>query len=230
MSDPHHPITFHGARLIARADGALHWPEQDTLIVADLHLGKPERLARRGGGLIPPYGDAETLARLRRALQETGAGRVIVLGDGFDDPSACLVEADRNMLASLAAGRGWVWVAGNHDPMGAINAAAFGSQVDALSLGSLGLRHIAQPGTEAGPVVSGHFHPAVRLAGRRHPAFLIGDQHLILPAFGAYTGGLDADDAALMALVPQGWAVLTGPRALVVPWPLPEPRARRRMG
>ncbi len=235
MSGPHHhPFSFHGARLIARADGALHWPCQDTLIVADLHLGKPERLARRGGALIPPYGDAETLARLTRALHETGAVRVIVLGDGFDDPQARLADDDCTALGALTAGREWIWVAGNHDPSGARNVARFGKQIGKMVLGPLRLRHNAQAGIAAGVgsehVISGHFHPAVRLAGRRRPAFLIGTQHLILPAFGAYTGGLDADDPALMALVPRGQAVLTGPRALVVPWPLPAPRARRRVG
>lgn len=226
MNDTRHcRLAFHGATLLARADGALHWPEQDALIVADLHLGKPERLARRGGALIPPYGDAETLARLSRALAETGAARVFVLGDAFDDTQARLATQDADRLMQMLGRHEWHWIAGNHDP---VLPARWGGARTAflrdLALGPLVLRHVAMAG--AGPDVSGHYHPAVRLAGARRPAFMIGAQHLILPAFGAYTGGLDGADPVLAALVPQGRAVLTGPQAVVVPWPLPTKRKR----
>jgi len=90
----------------------------------------------------------------------------------------------------------------------------------------VGLRHIAGP--EGG--LSGHWHPAVRFSGKRRAAFLVGARHLILPAFGRYTGGLDADHPALAALVPVGLAVLTGPRATALPWPLPSGQGRARKG
>lgn len=214
------PVRFAGAALVARADGALWWPAEGMLVVADLHLGKSERMARRGGALLPPWGEQETLERLALALTETGAARVVVLGDAFDDAQAAraLGGEARAHLARLAAGRDWLWVLGNHDA--ALDPGALGLPGVAVAegvAGGLALRHIAG----AGPDLSGHYHPAVRVAGRRRAAFLVGAGHLILPAFGRYTGGLDADHPALAALVPRGLAVLTGARAVAVPWPIP---------
>lgn len=213
-------LTFRGQALVARHDGALWWPAEGLLAVADLHLGKAERLARRGGALLPPWGEAETLEGLAAALTATGAARVAVLGDGFDDaPAAAALTADlRRRLAQLAAGRDWVWVTGNHDA--GLDPAALGLPGRAageLRVAGVALRHAAG----VGPDISGHWHPAVRLAGQRRAAFLVGARHLILPAFGRFTGGLDAAHPGPAALVPRGLAVLTGAQALALPWPLP---------
>ena len=217
----HHVFPFHGADLVARADGALFWPAEGALIVADLHLGKTERLARRGGALLPPYGEAATLDRLTAALAGTDARRVIVLGDAFDDAGALatLPAVAREQLHKLAAGRDWLWVAGNHDQDADWAGAELpGRAVDEAEIRGIALRHVAT----RGPDISAHYHPAVRFMGTRRPAFLIGAEHLILPAFGRYTGGLDATDPSLASLVGPGRAVLTGRRALALPWPLPE--------
>ena len=106
------------ADLLARPSGALHWPAEGLLCVSDLHLGKSERLARRGGTLLPPYETRATLERLDAELEATGARRVICLGDSFDDLAAAggLDEGDRLWLMRLMAGRDWQWVLGNHDP------------------------------------------------------------------------------------------------------------------
>ena len=223
----HHRFPFHGTELEARADGALHWPAEATLIVADLHLGKAERLARRGGALLPPYAEAATLDRLASALTQTGARRVIVLGDAFDDAAAQanLPAAARDRLTALAAGRDWLWIAGNHDADADWSGAALpGRALAETRLHGLTLRHVAATGPHVGPNdtpdISGHYHPAVRFMGARRPAFLIGARHVILPAFGRYTGGLDATDPAL-APIGRGVAVLTGARALALPWPVP---------
>jgi DNA ligase-associated metallophosphoesterase len=213
-------VRFAGAELIARADGALWWPAEGLMIVADLHLGRAERIARRGGALLPPGAEAETLERLGAALAATGARRVAVLGDGFDDLAAAgaLAAEVRAGLWRLAAGREWLWVAGNHDA--GLDPAALGLPGRAVAeamVAGIALRHEGG----AGPEISAHWHPAVRVAGRRRAAFLVGAAHLILPAFGRYTGGLDAGHPGLAALVPAGLAVLTGPRAVAVPWPLP---------
>ena len=213
-------LHFAGALLVARADGALWWPDQGALLVADLHLGKPARMARRGGALLPPWGDEDTLARLARALDATGARRVMVLGDGFDDDAAAreLGAEARRQLAALALGRDWLWITGNHDArLDPPRAGLPGRALAKHAVAGIALRHQACSG-RAGPDISGHWHPAVRLAGQRRAAFLIGAGHLILPAFGRFTGGLDADHPSLAALVPQGLAVLTGSRALAVPW------------
>ena len=202
---------FAGAELVALGSGALFWPAQDLLIVADLHLGKSERMARRGGALLPPYETRETLRRLDTAIAATGAGRVLSLGDSFDDDAAqtALGDDDAWRLAALAGGgREWLGVSGNHDP----------AQGDTeITINGIALRHEALATASGPPDISGHFHPKARLGRVSRPAFLIGDRHLILPAFGAYTGGLYADAPVLRALVPRGIAVLTGPRPIAMP-------------
>ncbi|WP_374301937.1 ligase-associated DNA damage response endonuclease PdeM [Paracoccus sp. (in: a-proteobacteria)] len=208
-----HPFAFAGHALQARPSGALYWPERRWLVVADLHLGKSERLARRGGSLLPPYEVLATLDRLEAEIVATDPAAVISLGDGFDDDAAALALPDMlcDRLRGMAWGRRWIWVSGNHDPS-PVCPRLPGETVDELADG-LVLRHQAGQG----PDVSGHFHPCVRLAGDRRCCFLVGRDHLILPAFGAYTGGLAIDSQALAALVPQGLAIACGTRALPMP-------------
>ena len=206
-----------GETLFALGSGGLFWPAQALLCLSDLHLGKSERLARRGGALLPPYETRETLTRLEAALSATGAHRVVCLGDSFDDGAAegALNEDDRLWLATLMAGRDWTWIAGNHDPGPLAVGGAYRAE---LAAGSLTFRHIAKGGT--GAEVSGHYHPKASVAGRSRPCFLIDAARVILPAFGCYTGGLPATAPPLVALMgPGAVAVLTGPRVLAVPMP-----------
>lgn len=206
---------FGGQRLFARPSGALYWPARRWLILADLHLGKSERMARRGGALLPPYETRATLDRLEAEIAATDPRTVVSLGDGFDDDAAGRGLNDDNCvrLVAMAAGRRWIWVAGNHDP-GRICPRLPGENLDQVRDG-LTLRHEALPGH--GPDISGHFHPCIRLAGQRRRCFLVGRDHLILPAFGTYTGGLEVTDPALAALVPEGLAIVCAARALAVP-------------
>ncbi len=118
----------------------------------------------------------------------------------------------RSSWAGLRNSRPWLWVAGNHDPRS--GGASIGGHADEARAGAAVLRHIA---AGDGPDISGHYHPVVRLAGARRRAFLIGPRHLILPAFGCYTGGLDAGDPAVAAWVRGGFAVACAHRALPVP-------------
>ena len=213
----HHALTFHGETLHLLPSGALHWPARTALVVADLHFGKSERLARRGGRLLPPYEVQATLEKLDRDLEATAASTVICLGDSFDDLAAeqGLEEAARLWLARLMAGRDWVWITGNHDP-GPVEIG--GSHRAALTLPPLTFRHIAEPDGKG--EISGHYHPKARLAGRWRPCFLADALRLILPAYGVYTGGLRTDDAALTALMAKdALAILTGPRVLAIPMP-----------
>ncbi|MCA3487343.1 MAG: ligase-associated DNA damage response endonuclease PdeM [Rhodobacter sp.] len=212
-----HAFTLAGQPLLALASGALYWPAQDLLCVSDLHLGKSERLARRGGTLLPPYETRETLTRLDDVLAATGARHVVCLGDSFDDGAAGggLEEDDRLQLSALMAGRSWTWIAGNHDPAPLVPG---GTHLSESATAGLTFRHIAVPGGTG--EVSGHFHPKARVAGRSRPCFLIDAARVILPAFGCYTGGLRTTDPALATLMgPQALAVLTGPRALAIPMP-----------
>lgn len=209
-----------GAQLQALGSGALWWPDQGILVVSDLHLGKSARPARRGGALLPPYETRETLARLGAEIAATGAGRVICLGDSFDHAADAgeICAEDRAALVAMMQGRHWHWIEGNHDA----GASGLGAGLAELRLGPLTFRHIAQPGARA--EVSGHYHPKARIGTRgRHvtrPCFVTDAARLILPAFGAYTGGLSCADPAIAGLMGDGARViLTGatPRALPMP-------------
>lgn len=215
-------FSFAGAELAMLPSGALWWQARRLLAVSDLHLGRSERFARNAGALLPPYETRDTLARLEADIETTGAETVICLGDSFDDHAAVdgLDDEATLWLARLMAGRRWVWIAGNHDP-GPVEIG--GSHLDELSLPPLSFRHIARPGAEG--EVSGHYHPKLRLSagGRRRarPCLLFDRDRVILPAYGTYTGGLAADDAALARLMrPDAIAVMTGP----TPRPVPMPR------
>lgn len=210
-------FTLASARLSALPSGALHWASERLLCVSDLHFGKSERLARRGGALLPPYETRETLSRLDAVIEATRPETVICLGDSFDDLTAAhaLPDAERLWLTRLMAGRDWIWIEGNHDA-GPVEIG--GSHRAEFTLGPLTFRHIADPAAQA--EVSGHYHPKLRLGGQSRPCFLFDAKRLILPAFGAYTGGLRHDNPALSGLMQEGaLAILTGSRA--TPCPLP---------
>ncbi|MFT3973508.1 MAG: ligase-associated DNA damage response endonuclease PdeM [Amaricoccus sp.] len=228
------PLVLAGAPLLALASGALFWPAERLLCVADLHLGKSERLARRGGTLLPPYETRATLDRLAAEIDRLAPARVICLGDSFDDTAAVDALAKRDRLAALTAGRDWIWIAGNHDPEAP---GLPGRGLAEAVVGPLTFRHAAcatvAPGENSGEV-SGHYHPKLRLAlgGRAvsRPCFLHDDARLILPAFGAYTGGLAADSPALARLLGDGaHAILTGEPCVTLPLaPVVARRAVRR--
>lgn len=205
---------FAGARLTALGSGALYWRDEALLVISDMHLCRSARFARRGGMLLPPYEVADTLMRLDGALEESGARTVICLGDSFDDDNADEIgERDAIWLARLMAGRRWIWIAGNHDP-GPV--ALGGTHRGEITIGGLTFCHIARPGGRA--EVSGHYHPKLRLGGQSRPCFVTDGQRLVMPAFGTYTGGMDAGDPALRGLFgPRAWAILTGRRVLSVP-------------
>lgn len=216
-------IDFAGVRVTARAAGSLWWAEHRLLCVADLHLAKSERIARRGGALLPPYETRETIRRLASEIAALDPAMILCLGDSFDDMAgaAALEPADRAELAALAHGRDWLWLAGNHDP--APHGIA-GRCLGTLRLGPLIFRHAAAPDAERGEV-SGHYHPKLRLPLRgralARPCFLWDSRRLILPAFGAYTGGLEVGSSPeLLGLLETGArAILTGEPCVILPVP-----------
>jgi hypothetical protein len=213
----HHALFFHGETLHLLSSGALYWPARNTLTVSDLHLGKSERLARRGGTLLPPYETRATLEKLDRDLEITGAETVICLGDSFDDLAAAdgIEDSARLWLARLMAGKSWTWITGNHDP-GPIEIG--GTHRAELKLAPFTFRHSAKPQEQA--EISGHYHPKARLAGQSRPCFLADRSRLIMPAYGVYTGGLRSYDATLTGLMAKdALAILTGPRVLAIPMP-----------
>lgn len=214
-------ITFCGQRLVALGSGALFWADHSLLVVSDLHLGKSERMARRGGSTLPPYETQDTLQRLEADLGRTQAKTVICLGDSFDDLGAALALPEEAALwiTRLQAGRRWVWIEGNHDP-GPVDLG--GTHLAELQIDPLTFRHIAQTGATG--EVSGHYHPKARIQTRgrsiSRPAFLFDAHRLILPAYGTYTGGLrSGSDTLCRIMAPDAHAVLTGPHPVTVPMP-----------
>lgn len=212
----HHAFTLAGTHLHALCSGALFWPGESLLIVSDLHFGKSDRLARRGGTLLPPYETQATLTKLDADIEATQARRILCLGDSFDDTTAAdTLDTDNKLwLTRLMAGRDWTWISGNHDP-GPLDLG--GTHRAELRLGTLTFRHIATAGTAE---ISGHYHPKARLAGQARRCFLIDDARVVMPAYGTYTGGLWCDDAALAPLMgPRAIAILVGNRCTAIPMP-----------
>ena len=211
------PFPFAGETLHALPSGALFWPAARLLCVSDLHFGKSDRIARREGRMLPPYETRATLARLDADLEATRAGRVVCLGDSFDDLDAegALDEADALWITRLQAGRDWIWIEGNHDP-GPVSLG--GSHRAEWASGPLIFRHIAEIGAHG--EISGHYHPKCRIRGLARPAFLVDRDRIVMPAYGAYTGGLDCAAPVLQALMGDtALAILTGPRCVPVPMP-----------
>jgi DNA ligase-associated metallophosphoesterase len=192
--------------LAADCAGALYWPDEGLLVVADLHLEKGSSFARRGM-LLPPYDTTETLARLAKLIARYAPRAVIALGDNFHDGGgpARLSDTDRASLATLQRGREWVWIAGNHDPdpadgIGGTFAAMF-------NLGALTFRHHPSRNAPDGEI-AGHLHPVARIAQRGRAVsrrcFATNGKNLVMPAFGAFAGGLNVRDRAFVTVFGAG--------------------------
>jgi DNA ligase-associated metallophosphoesterase len=186
--------------LLADAAGALYWPDEGVLAVADLHLEKGSSYAKRGV-LLPPYDTAATLARLATLILRYLPRCVFALGDSFHDGGGPdrLADADRTQLRALQTGRDWIWITGNHDPEPAQNIGGqFGG---ALAIGAVTFRHIPSGG--AGEI-AGHLHPVARLSHRGRAVsrrcFAADGQRMVMPAFGAFAGGLNIRDAAFASV------------------------------
>ena len=200
------PFSFGGHRLLALGAGALVWPERRALLVADLHLEKASWFARFGQ-LLPPYDSQATLADLAGLVAATDATEIWCLGDSFHDVEGCerLSPAARGALVTLTEATRWTWITGNHDPVLADRCG--GAVAGEAVVDGLVLRHEALA-AETRPELSGHFHPKlrVRVRGRQvaRRCFVATDRKLILPAFGALTGGLDAGHPEIVRAVGRG--------------------------
>jgi uncharacterized protein len=200
-----HELALSGVTLVADPAGALYWPDERLLIVADLHLEKGSAYAARGV-LLPPYDTAVTLARLGRLVERYDPLLVIALGDSFHDGggAARMADTDRLALVGLQRRRDWLWIAGNHDPeaMDGIG----GRFAATLGLGPLTFRHEPSAAPSAGEI-AGHLHPLARVARRGRAVsrrcFATDTHRLVMPAFGAYAGGLNVRDRAIARLFPE---------------------------
>jgi len=195
-------VTVSGITLVADPAGALYWPDEGLLVVADLHLEKGSAFAARGV-LLPPYDTAATLARLARLVERYAPRLLIALGDSFHDDGGPLRMApgDRRVLTVLQRRRDWVWIAGNHDPDPPDGIG--GRRADILAFGPLTFRH--EPSEQAADgEIAGHLHPLARVAQRGRAVsrrcFAGDGRRLVMPAFGAYAGGLNVRDRAIFGL------------------------------
>lgn len=216
------PFSFAGEELLLAAGQALYWPREGALLVADLHLEKASFYARFGQ-MLPPYDSRETLGRVADAVRQTGARRVFCLGDNFHDRAGPdrLEPHAAGMLDALTRATDWVWISGNHDQ----GEVPCGTALDELEVAGVMLRHEALAG-EVRPELSGHFHPKLKITarGRRvvRPCAVASERKLILPAFGALTGGMDAADPAIIAAMQPARAVdaILGVSGKLVQYPL----------
>lgn len=192
--------------LLADVCGALFHEADRVLLVADLHLEKGSAFARRGM-MLPPYDTAATLAKLAAAVARTQPRLVVALGDSFHDRAGAtrMGEADRTALGVLQAGREWMWLVGNHDP--APPEGLGGETAEDWRLGPLTLRHAPTPGASHGEI-AGHLHPVAIVAGAgsavRRRCFVSDGTRCIMPAFGAYAGGLNFRHPAFAGLLTEG--------------------------
>jgi hypothetical protein len=199
-------LSWHGLDLQLDLDGALHWPEERLLVAADLHLEKGTSYAGSAGRLLPPYDSAQTVARLEALIERYRPLRVVALGDSFHDRrgAARLDGEVAERIRTLSDRTDWIWIHGNHDPkppreLGGRDAAE-------IAIGPLVFRHDAHTDRNgAGGEVIGHYHPVASVSTRgrsfRRRCFAIGRDCLLLPAFGAYAGGLNVCESVIQRLL-----------------------------
>jgi uncharacterized protein len=199
------PVHLAGERLMLDPAGALFWPATRLLAVSDLHLEKGSSYARQGQ-LLPPWDTHATLDRLTLLLRRYQPRLVLALGDSFHDAdgSARLPSSELSRLQAMTEAHRFVWVRGNHDPSPPHGVG--GDWVAAFTTGTLVFRHQATPGAQG--EISGHHHPKATVPARggsvSRPCFVADARRLMMPAFGAYTGGLDVGDPAIARLFPRG--------------------------
>ena len=223
------PLHLAGERLLLDPSGAVYWPARNMLILADLHLEKGSAAAGRGR-LLPPYDSRTTLDRIATLLRRYPATRLLALGDSFHDAegAARLQAADQTRLAAMAQSVGFIWVLGNHDPR--LPDSLPGTVAAEWSDGPLLFRHQAEIGRASETEICGHHHPKasvpVRGATVTRPCFVTdGHRRLMLPAFGAYTGGLDIGDAAIANLFPRSARIFLLGRERLYHFNVGRPRA-----
>ncbi|MDX2235727.1 MAG: ligase-associated DNA damage response endonuclease PdeM [Hyphomonadaceae bacterium] len=205
-------VTVAGVAVEALPEGALWIPDAGALVVSDLHLEKGSAFAVRGQ-MLPPYDTRATLGRLAALMARRSPTVVVSLGDSFHDARgpARMDAGDARALSALVAQADWIWIAGNHDP--APPPGLGGRVMDSVTLGGLVLRHepVADASGGAGEI-AGHLHPCAKVAARgravRARCFATDGARLVMPAFGAFAGGLNVRDAAFAPLFPRGCTAL----------------------
>ncbi len=202
---PATPHQFQGEHLLLDPAGFLVWPAQSLLAVADLHFEKGTAAAAQGQ-LVPPWDTTNTLARLSAAVALYQPSTIVAVGDSFHDAQAAtrLSPADHATLEALTHRARFIWIHGNHDPHPPEG--LLGHSADIFTAGPITFRHQTDPATQG--EISGHFHPKARVQTRAttiaRPCFMVDRSRIMLPSFGAYTGGLDILAPAITRHFPAG--------------------------
>ncbi|MFV2092811.1 MAG: ligase-associated DNA damage response endonuclease PdeM [Hyphomicrobiales bacterium] len=212
----HSPLELCGERLCPDTSGALFWPRLSVLVISDLHFEKGVALAARGTHL-PPYDTPDTLSAVEHAVARYSPQTVIALGDSFHraDSHQSLTEEASSRIRRLTGGRDWIWISGNHDPVAPSGLG--GRAVDELLLAPFIFRHEPRPGLCRGEI-AGHLHPAAKVSVRgrtmRRRCFATDGSRLVMPAMGAYAGGLNVLDTAFSFVFPgrefRAWMIGAG--------------------
>lgn len=203
---PDKVIRLHGSAFVADPSGALYWPDEHLLVVADLHLEKGSSFAQKRV-FLPPYDTAATLAKLAAVVARLDPRRIVALGDSFHDGggSERLLPHDVRALRAIQAGRDWLWIAGNHDP--APHATLEGDHATHHAVGHICFRHHPSRSPCDGEI-AGHLHPVAVVGGKagstRRRCFVADELRCIMPAFGAYAGGLNFLGGAVRGLFSGG--------------------------
>lgn len=211
-----------GQMVVALPEGALWIESARALVVSDLHLEKGSCFAK-GGQMLPPYDTHATLTRLAALMKRLAPDIVVSLGDSFHDPNgvARMAPRDRALLHTLIGACDWIWVEGNHD--GKSPETLGGVVRDVLRIGAITLRHEPLTGVSPGEV-AGHLHPCAKVVGRgravRRRCFAYDGERMVMPAFGAFTGGLNLRDEAFAPIFPEGAMALVMSNGRVLPAPL----------
>jgi len=219
MTDLTH-IDVNGERLLLDCAGAAWWPAERTLIFSDIHFEKGSSFARFGA-FLPPYDTRTTLKRMAALIARYAPARVIALGDSFHDREAAdrLDGEERAILAAFVGAADWIWIEGNHDPEPP--AWLSGTVTETIAIGGLVFRHEPSPRPQPGEI-AGHLHPCatVSLRGKslRRRCFAADATRLVMPAFGAYAGGLDVREEPIAILFGGAFAayMLGGRRVYAV--------------
>jgi DNA ligase-associated metallophosphoesterase len=202
-----HSLVVNGAVVTLLPEGGLWWATQGVLVFADLHFEKGSSYGIRGQ-FLPPYDTRATIERIEKLISQYAPQRVIALGDSFHDKNGPerLCSSDGQRLTALTSVCDWIWITGNHDADSA--AVCGGRAADEVIEGPLVFRHEPVAGYAPGEIC-GHLHPKAGIVLKRRyirrACFVSDGARIVMPAFGAYTGGLDVFDAAFSPMFPRGF-------------------------
>jgi len=177
-------------------DRALYWPREQTLFVADLHLGKAATM--RAAGIPVPEGDnSRVLERLSQLLGQTGAARLVILGDLLHARPGVTGDLDATFREWRARHQAVAvdLTLGNHDRSAGLPPDRWGINAgEDLMLPPFVARHFPRNEAATGFTIAGHQHPGIRVPDRqngealRAPVFYFQENGAILPAFSDFTG------------------------------------------